>query len=83
MRTVFVTSERHPYARFRRALDRGNATDAVSAAAELPHVGLVEALEFCLLLRDDGASSSAIVRRRAAVKALPNEIPNKSLVAQV
>jgi hypothetical protein len=38
--------------RFRRALDRGNVTEALSAAFELKHVGLTEALELCLLLRD-------------------------------
>jgi hypothetical protein len=38
--------------RFRRALDRGNVTEALSAASELPHVGLSEALQLCLLLRD-------------------------------
>jgi hypothetical protein len=39
--------------RFRRALDRQNATEALSAASELSHVGLNEALELCLLLRDE------------------------------
>jgi hypothetical protein len=39
-----------PYARLRRALDRGNVTEALSAASELEHVGLTEALELCLLL---------------------------------
>jgi hypothetical protein len=38
--------------RFRRALDRGNATEALSAAAELQFVGLAEALELTLLLAD-------------------------------
>ena len=38
--------------RFRRALDRGNVTEALSSASELEHVGLAEALELCLLLRD-------------------------------
>ena len=38
--------------RFRRALDSGNVTEALSAASELEHVGLAEALELCLLLRD-------------------------------
>jgi hypothetical protein len=38
--------------RLRRALDRGNVTEALSAASELEHVGLSEALELCLLLRD-------------------------------
>jgi hypothetical protein len=36
--------------RFRRALDRGNVTEALSSASELEHVGLAEALELCLLL---------------------------------
>jgi len=38
--------------RFRRPLDRGNVTEALSTASELPRVGLAEALELCLLLRD-------------------------------
>ena len=38
--------------RFRRALDRGNVTEALSSAFELEHVGLAEALELCLLLAD-------------------------------
>jgi hypothetical protein len=38
--------------RFRRALDRQNLTEALSAASDLPHVGLSEALELCLLIRD-------------------------------
>jgi hypothetical protein len=38
--------------RFRRALDRGNVTEALSSASELEHVGLSEALELCLLIGD-------------------------------
>jgi uncharacterized membrane protein len=38
--------------RFRRALDRGNVTEALAAAAELQFVGLPEALELTLLLAD-------------------------------
>lgn len=38
--------------RFRRALDRGNLTEALSAASELQLVGLAEALELTLLLAD-------------------------------
>ncbi len=37
---------------FRRALDRGNVTEALSAASELNFVGLSEALELTLLLVD-------------------------------
>jgi hypothetical protein len=40
------------YGRFRRALDGGNATIALAAAADLEHVGLVDALE---LLREKWA----------------------------
>jgi hypothetical protein len=38
--------------RFRRALDRRNVTEALSAAAELQFVGLAEALELTLLLAE-------------------------------
>jgi hypothetical protein len=48
-----VTPQGSPYHRFRRALDRGNVTEALSCAAELEHVGLSEALELCLLIRDE------------------------------
>lgn len=47
-----MTSQGSPYGRLRRALDNGNALAAISAAAELPTVGLTEALELCLILRD-------------------------------
>jgi hypothetical protein len=49
---LFVTPQGSAYHRFRRALDRGNVTEALSVAFELEHVGLSEALELCLLLRD-------------------------------
>jgi hypothetical protein len=38
--------------RFRRALDRQNVTEALSAASEVGFVGLAEALELTLLLAD-------------------------------
>jgi hypothetical protein len=50
---LFVTSQGHAYSRFRRALDRGNVTEALSAAAELQFVALAEALELTLLLADE------------------------------
>jgi hypothetical protein len=39
--------------RFRRALDRQNVTEALSAASKLAFVGLAEALELTLLLADE------------------------------
>jgi len=42
---VFVTSDGHACARFRRALDNDNLPAALASAAELHHVGLVEALK--------------------------------------
>jgi hypothetical protein len=47
-----VTSQGSAYHRFRRALDRGKVTEALSAAEELQFVGLTEALELTLLLAD-------------------------------
>jgi hypothetical protein len=47
-----VTSQGSAYARFRRALDRGNVTEALSAARELQFVGLAEAPALTLLLAD-------------------------------
>jgi hypothetical protein len=49
---AFVTSQGSAYHRFRRALDRGNVTAALSAASEIRVVGLVEALELTLLRAD-------------------------------
>jgi hypothetical protein len=38
--------------RFRRALDRSNVTEVLSAASELGFIGLAEALELTLLVAD-------------------------------
>jgi hypothetical protein len=40
------------HAHFRAALDRGNLVSALSAARDVPVIGLAEALELCLLIRD-------------------------------
>jgi hypothetical protein len=47
-----VTSQGPAFMRLRLALDRGNVMEALSAASELQHVGLNEALELCLLFRE-------------------------------
>jgi hypothetical protein len=52
VQTPVQTSRGSLYIRSRCALDRGNVTEALSAASELPHVGLAEALELCLVIRD-------------------------------
>jgi hypothetical protein len=53
---AFVTSQGSPYMRLRRALDRGNVTEAFSSAAELHFVALAEALELtCSSLTETGA----------------------------
>jgi hypothetical protein len=43
-----MTAQGSAYMRFRRALDRGNVTEALSAASELQFVALAEALELTL-----------------------------------
>ena len=53
-----MPSQGSAYMRFRRALDRDNVPDALSAGSELEHVGLTEALEICLLLTDKALSAT-------------------------
>jgi hypothetical protein len=53
---LFVTSQGSAYAGFRRALDGGNATIALTAAADLPHVGLPDAMELLLILLESEPS---------------------------
>jgi hypothetical protein len=48
-----VTSQGSAYGRLRRALDAGNPTIALAAAAELDYVSLPDALEIVLLLVDE------------------------------
>lgn len=48
-----MTSQGHPYARFRRALATGNARITEAAARDVSHVALADALQLCLLYRDD------------------------------
>jgi hypothetical protein len=48
-----VTAQGSPYARFRRALDSRNATEAYATATELDFVSLPDALELVLLVVDD------------------------------
>ena len=64
---LFVTSQGSAFMRFRRALDRGNVTEALSAACDLQLVGLAEALELTLLLadREDARYDRAALRWHA------------------
>src|SRR3954453_7969801 len=48
-----MTSQGHPYARFRHALATGNARIAAAAAGALHTVSLADALDLCLLYRSD------------------------------
>jgi hypothetical protein len=50
-----LTSGGSPSARFRRALETGNLTLVRAAAAELPAVGLADALRIVWLMREDDA----------------------------
>ena len=61
---MFVTSDGSAYTRFRRALEIGNLNLIRTAAAELPRIGLADALEVCLLMREerDGRFERAAVR---------------------
>jgi hypothetical protein len=59
-----VTSDGNPYARFKRALDTGNAALVTAAALELPRIALDDALRICLVLRGGDADRY----ERAAVR---------------
>jgi hypothetical protein len=59
-----VTSDGSAYARFRRALDQGRLAPVITAAAELPRIGLDDALEVCVLM----ARESHPAYERAAVR---------------
>lgn len=59
-----MTSDGSPYTRFKRALATGNLNLIRAAAAELPRVGLRDALEVCLLMRDHDPATF----ERAAVR---------------
>jgi len=65
--------------RFRRALDRGNVTEALSAAAsELQFVGLAEAVEPTLLLAEKEPEKYDRAAARWHVRFL-EEVPNVDL----
>jgi hypothetical protein len=61
--------------RFRRALDRGNVTEALSSASELQFVGLAEALELTLLLADEEPEKYERAAARWRLRFL-EEVPN-------
>jgi hypothetical protein len=64
--------------RLRRALDRGNVTEALSAASELQFVALAEALELTLLLADKEPEKYDRAAVRWHVRFL-QEVPNVDL----
>ena len=64
--------------RFRRALDRGNVTEALSVASELQFVGLAEALELTLLLADEQLDKYERAAGRWHARFL-QEVPNLDL----
>jgi hypothetical protein len=64
--------------RFRRALDRGNVTEALSAASEIQFVALAEALELTLLLADKEPEKYDRAAARWHVRFL-EEVPNVEL----
>jgi hypothetical protein len=49
---TFVTSQGSAYARFRRALKTGNMAIIRTAARELPHVDLGDALAVCVVIHE-------------------------------
>jgi hypothetical protein len=75
---AFVTAQGSAYMRFRRALDRGNVAEALSAASELQFVSLADALELTLLLADREPEKYDRAAARWHVRFL-QEVPNVDL----
>ena len=73
-----MTTHGSAYLRFRRALDRGNVTEALSSASELQFVGLAEALELTLLLVEKEPEKYDRAAARWHVRFL-EEVPNVDL----
>jgi hypothetical protein len=46
-----MTSQRHPYAQFKRALDRGDLLGVRLLASDLQHISLADALKIVFLIR--------------------------------
>ena len=73
-----MTAQGSAYVRFRRALDRENVTEALSAASELDFVALAEALELTLLLADKEPEKYERAAARWHVRFL-HEVPKVDL----
>ena len=67
-----------PNAARSRALDRGNVTEALSAASELQFVALAEALELTLLLADKEPEKYDRAAARRHLRFL-EEVPSSDL----
>jgi hypothetical protein len=78
-----VTSQGHPYAEFKRALERGNLWVAEAAARDLPQVSLEDGLRLVHLYGECGSPKF----ERAAIKWLQRYLaegsPELSDVAKV
>lgn len=57
---VFVTSQGSPHARFERALRSGNATLVRAAAAQLPRIGVDDALRICVAREHEHYGRAAV-----------------------
>ena len=69
-----MTSRGHPYAEFKRALDRGNIWIAEAVAREMPQVSLEDALKLVHLY----AERDSPKHEKAAMKWLRRDLDEKS-----
>jgi hypothetical protein len=73
-----VTSRGHPYAEFKRALDRGNLWIAEAVAREMPQVSLEDALKLVHLYEEEESPKF----ERAAMKWLRRYLDERSPTLQ-
>ena len=71
-----MTSEGHPYARFRRAIDRRNLVAAEDAIRELTIVSLDDALELVHLYAERSSPKFELAARRWLVRYITEASPS-------
>jgi hypothetical protein len=80
---LFVTSQGHTYAEFKRALERGNLWVAEAAARDLPQVSLEDALRLVRLYRECGSPKFERAAIRWLQRYLAEGSPDLSDIAKV
>lgn len=80
---MFVTQEGHPYARFRRAIERRALWMAEDAARELPNLSLEDALQLVHLYAECGSPKYEKAAMRWLERYLTERSPRLQHLAEI